>query len=119
MDARRLEQVVANLVDNAVKCSPRGGRVQITLHGDEREHRLAASDEDLQARATENKADDLLRKPFAVTSREEQIERILVKGGGGGPPRGHGELLDGPDPGGEGGGTSCLAYAPSFAYAFA
>jgi PAS domain S-box-containing protein len=46
VDAARLEQVVANLLDNALKFSPQGGRIEVTLHRPTAEHlELAVRDQ--------------------------------------------------------------------------
>ncbi len=45
LDALRLEQVVGNLLDNAIRFSPQGGRIDVELTTDEREGlRLTVSD---------------------------------------------------------------------------
>ncbi|MEZ5738738.1 MAG: ATP-binding protein [Burkholderiaceae bacterium] len=42
---RALNQVMTNLLSNAIKYNRRGGRVQVTLHGDENQCRLSVTDE--------------------------------------------------------------------------
>lgn len=44
-DAMRIEQVLGNLITNAIKYSPQGGRVQVTVTREEREGVIAVSDE--------------------------------------------------------------------------
>jgi len=44
VDPVRFEQVVTNLIDNAVKFSPEGGAVKVELHQDERGIRLSITD---------------------------------------------------------------------------
>src|SRR5207248_4944111 len=42
---RGLERAVANLIANAVEASPRGGAVEVTVEGDEREVRILVHDQ--------------------------------------------------------------------------
>ena len=43
-DARRLEEVVQNLLTNAVKYSPQGGRIEVTLEGDDEQATVLVRD---------------------------------------------------------------------------
>jgi len=44
VDARRIRQVIANLVTNALRHTPKGGRVNVALNRDEKGFRLAVTD---------------------------------------------------------------------------
>ncbi|MCH6551557.1 MAG: ATP-binding protein, partial [Planctomycetes bacterium] len=43
-DTARLGEVLANLIDNALKYTPKGGRITLEVEGDEHEARLRVSD---------------------------------------------------------------------------
>jgi signal transduction histidine kinase len=65
IDARRIEQVLNNLVSNAVKFSQPGTRISVTLHFDDRELILTVADQGLGIPANEL---GNLFKPFSRTS---------------------------------------------------
>jgi PAS domain S-box-containing protein len=46
-DAERTRQVLTNLVDNAIKYSPQGGRIELGVEADDRHARFTVSDEGL------------------------------------------------------------------------
>jgi signal transduction histidine kinase len=52
-DERRLEQVLANLLDNAVKYSPAGGRIEVSLHVEGGRVRVAVADQGIGIPADE------------------------------------------------------------------
>jgi PAS domain S-box-containing protein len=54
-DEGQLRQVIANLVDNAVKYSPDGGEIRVTLEASDRAIRLAVADHGLGIPAAERK----------------------------------------------------------------
>jgi signal transduction histidine kinase len=64
-DPYRLEQVVVNLLDNALKCSPDGGEVRVTLHGEDGEVVMDVLDKSIGVPA---EAIPLLFEPFARAS---------------------------------------------------
>lgn len=71
-DAQRIEQVVANLVGNAIKFTPEGGVIQVSLSADEREARCEVRD------SGQGIAEEDLPKLF---HRFAQLESGVRKGG--------------------------------------
>ena len=53
LDAKRVEQVLRNLLDNAIKYSPAGGTVTVQVYGDQQQILLAVSDEGIGIPAEE------------------------------------------------------------------
>ena len=53
LDAKRVEQVLRNLLDNAIKYSPAGGTVTVQVYGDQHQILLAVSDEGIGIPAEE------------------------------------------------------------------
>lgn len=73
-DPRRLRQAVANLVDNAIKYTPRGGQIEISARGEQQQVLISVKDTGMGVRA-------------------EELPRIwdrLYRGGGSGSERGLG-----------------------------
>jgi len=89
-DQQRVEQVLMNLVGNAVKYSPRGGRVSLRLECPDREARLSVTDEGIGIPAEE--IPRLGQEPF-VRGRRAQgyagvgiglyLSRLIAEGHGG------------------------------------
>jgi PAS domain S-box-containing protein len=69
-DSQRLEQVVTNLLDNALKFSPSGGSIRIELAGDQPECRLSVSDQGIGVPAEEVSA--LTRRYFRASNATEE-----------------------------------------------
>jgi len=53
VDAKRIEQVLRNLLDNAIKYSPDGGKITVQAHQDDQQIYLAVSDEGIGIPADE------------------------------------------------------------------
>ncbi|MCX6029324.1 MAG: PAS domain-containing protein [Chloroflexi bacterium] len=53
VDAKRIEQVLRNLLDNAIKYSPDGGTITVQVYGDSQQILLAVSDEGIGIPAEE------------------------------------------------------------------
>jgi signal transduction histidine kinase len=111
-DRDRLSQAVVNLVGNAIKYTPDGGKIIVTLDGTENEVRLSVADngygipEEAHEKVFEKffQADSLLSKEVGGTGLGLAITRGLVQAHGGrinlmSPlPRGYRDLeLDGKD----------------------
>jgi PAS domain S-box-containing protein len=69
-DPSRLEQVVTNLLDNALKFSPAGGTIRIELSSLERECRLSIADQGIGVPAEELSA--LTRRYFRASNATEE-----------------------------------------------
>lgn len=69
-DTLRLEQVVANLLDNALKFSPTGGAVRIELSSDETACRLSIADDGIGVPAEE--LSSLTRRYFRASNATEE-----------------------------------------------
>jgi len=90
-DVELLRQVLTSVLDNAVKYSPEGGRVKITLSRSERRARIAVADEGIgipeeaQARIFEKffRADPSLRRGIGGTGLGLYIARALTEKMGG------------------------------------
>lgn len=72
-DPTRLEQMIANLVDNAVKYTPEGGEVRVTLHTEGGDAVLSVADTGI------GMAPELLARAFGVFVQGEVVNRS--KGG--------------------------------------
>ncbi len=69
-DAARLEQVITNLVSNAVKYSPEGGRVTVSTFADRSEAVVAVSDEGMGIPPEER---ERIFEPFRRTRRSREL----------------------------------------------
>jgi PAS domain S-box-containing protein len=65
-DAARLEQVVLNLLSNAAKFTPRGGRIEAKVEADERDVRLLVRDDGIGISAA------MLPRVFDLFAQDEQ-----------------------------------------------
>ena len=74
VDPARLEQVVSNLLNNAIKFSPRGGRIDVTLRPEGTDLVLTVRDTGIGI------ADDFLNHVFDPFA---QVDTSLVRGRGG------------------------------------
>ena len=90
-DPGQLRQVVANLVENAVKYSPEGGRVRIALELEDRSLRISVSDEGIGIPAAEQRrifekfyrVDPNMERGIGGTGLGLYISRELVRRVGG------------------------------------
>ena len=78
VDRDKFSQVVGNLLNNAIKYSPNGGRITLSTHKDPKEHRivLGVADEGLGIREADK---DLL---FTTFHRIQRPETKGIKGSG-------------------------------------
>jgi signal transduction histidine kinase len=72
-DERRLEQVLQNLVDNAIKYSPEGGAVELAIVVEDGQARVSVADQGVGL-----SADDLAR----VFDRHYRVDRLRLEGSG-------------------------------------
>jgi signal transduction histidine kinase len=88
-DRPRLEQVAANLIDNAVKYTPPGGRVDVDVRraGDRAILSVRDSGGGIPAAELPRIWDRLFRGDASRTERGPRARAQSRQGGGGGPPR--------------------------------